>query len=71
MGFTAKMGAYARIIRRGLRNRTDLSRYLVRRPVLLGGMGMYETALLVGSRIDPRLTSLASVRAASLVGCPF
>ena len=53
------------------RNRTDLIRYLIRRPALLVGVGTYETALLASGAVDSRLKALAQIKASSLVGCPF
>jgi hypothetical protein len=66
-----KVGAYARVLRRGRRNRTDLLRFLVRRPALLGAVSTYETALLLSSRADSRLKALAGLKTSSRVGCPF
>ncbi len=53
------------------RNRTDLLRYLVRRPALLVAIAGYETVLLVSSRAENRLKLLAQVKASTLIGCPF
>ena len=49
----------------------DLSRLLLKRPAILMGVGAYETALLVSSKVDSRLKALASIKTGSLVGCPF
>ena len=62
---------YARLLPRASRNRTDLLRYLIRRPVLLAAVGGYEAAILASNRVDPRLKYLAVVKASSLAGCPF
>jgi hypothetical protein len=49
----------------------DLLRLLLKRPAILMGVGTYETALLVSGKADSRLKVLASIKASSLVGCPF
>ena len=60
-----------RVLTSARRNRTDAVRWLVRRPLLLGAIGSYETALLLSSKAHTRLKLLAQLKAASLVGCPF
>jgi hypothetical protein len=60
-----------RVLTSARRNRTDAVRWLVRRPLLLGAIGSYETALLLSSKAQTRLKLLAHLKAASLVGCPF
>lgn len=67
----AKVVAELKVLVRARRNRSDLLRYLVRRPALLGAVGTYETALLVSSRAATRLKLLAQVKTSSLIGCPF
>ena len=66
-----RLRGMARVFSKASRNRTDLLRYVVRRPALLLAIGTYETALLVSNRVDPRVKYLATVRASSRVGCPF
>jgi hypothetical protein len=66
-----KILAELRVLPRASRNRTDLLRYLIRRPALLAAVGVYETGLLLSSRAETRLKMLAGIRASSLVGCPF
>jgi hypothetical protein len=66
-----KLGASLSTLLRAKRNRTDLLRFLVRRPALLVGVGTYETALLASGAVDSRLKALAQIKASSLVGCPF
>ena len=66
-----KLGAYLSTPVRAKRNRTDLLRFLVRRPALLAAVGTYETALLASGAADNRLKALAQIKASSLVGCPF
>jgi hypothetical protein len=38
---------------------------------MLAGAGAFELALEQARRVDGRLKSLASLKAAALVGCPF
>ena len=70
-----KLLAYAKtFVRRLPRYRespADLLRLLVKRPKILAAVGAYETALLISGRVDGRLKALASLKAGSLVGCPF
>lgn len=63
--------AYLRVLARARRNRTDLLRYLVRRPALLVAVQSYETALVFSHRVEPRLKALAELKASSRVGCLF
>lgn len=49
----------------------DPLRLLLKRPAILTGVGAYETALLVSSKLDNRLKALASIKTGSLIGCPF
>ena len=42
-----------------------------RSPRLLFGMGMMEQSLAGVSRVDRALKNLVSVRAATVIGCPF
>jgi hypothetical protein len=71
MRLPRKLWAYLRTLGRARRNRTDLLRYLWRRPALLAAVSAYETALLMSSRADTRLKMLVDVKTASLTGCPF
>jgi len=66
-----KVRAFAHIVPKARRNRTDLARYLVRRPALLAAVAAYETALFASNRADNRLKVLGGLKASSLVGCPF
>jgi len=49
----------------------DLFRLLLTRPAILMGVGAYEATLLVSGKADARLKTLASIKASSLIGCPF
>ena len=71
MRLTGKLAAYGRVAPRARRHRTDLLRYLGRRPALLAAVGGYESALLISSSVDNRLKALADLKVASRVGCPF
>ena len=62
---------FARVLPRYRETPADLLRLLVKRPVILGAVGTYETALMVSGRVDSRLKALASLKSSSLIGCPF
>jgi len=67
-----KLRAYSKAFARTRYRRVpDLLRLLVKRPAILTAVGTYETALLVSGQVDGRLKVLASIKASSLVGCPF
>lgn len=67
-----KLRAYGRVFAR-VRNRRvpDLVRLLAKRPAITAAVGTYEVALLMSSRVDSRLKTLAQIKSASLIGCPF
>ena len=71
MRFTQRLTAYLRIAPGASRNRLDLTRYLVQRPAIAVGVGIYELGLLISNRVEPRTKALAALKAASLVGCEF
>jgi len=67
-----KLRSYSKTFARTRYRRVpDLLRLLVKRPAILTAVGTYETALLVSGQVDGRLKVLASIKASSLVGCPF
>lgn len=67
-----KLRAYGKVVVRVRSRRVpDLVRMLVKRPAILAGMSVYETGLMASSRVETRLKTLAQIKAASLVGCPF
>jgi alkylhydroperoxidase family enzyme len=67
-----KVSAYGKVfVRTRVRRVPDLLRLLMKRPTILAAVGTYETALLVSSRVDGRLKTLAMLKASSLIGCPF
>lgn len=67
-----KPRAYGRVFAR-VRNRRvpDLVRLLAKRPAITAAVGTDEVALLMSSRVDSRLKTLAQIKSASLIGCPF
>lgn len=70
-GLVDKVRAYARTLPKAKRNRFDLVRYLARRPAILLAVAGYEAAGFVSGRVDFRTKALASVKASSMIGCPF
>ena len=67
-----KIRAYGKAFARARYRRIpDLLRLLVKRPAILAAVGTYESALLASGRLDGRLKTLASIKASSLIGCPF
>jgi hypothetical protein len=72
MGLLGKLTAYGRIFRR-VRNRQvpDQLRLLAKSPPMLLGVGAFETANFLASRVDDRMKALALVKTSSLIGCPF
>lgn len=70
--FLDKLRAYGKTFARARYDGApDLPRLLLKRPAILMGAGAYETALLISSKTDSRLKALASIKASSLIGCPF
>ncbi len=71
-GFLARLQGFARVIARPREKKVPaLARLLAKMPPLLICVSLFELALLLTNRVDPRLKALASVQASSLVGCPF
>jgi AhpD family alkylhydroperoxidase len=52
-------------------HRTDLMRWLWRRPVLALGIAAAEAAETLSKKVDARFKLLAQLRVAALVGCEF
>lgn len=69
MKLVDKLRAYATL--RPRRNHFDFMRYLVRRPALMAAVSTYETAIFLSNRVEGRYKALASIKASSLIGCPF
>ena len=66
-----KLAAYARVLPRARRNRVDLQRWMIRRPLLLGAINTSEGAVLFSNRADTRLKMLAGLKVSTRIGCPF
>lgn len=66
-----RLRALASVMPRGRENRSDLARYLLRRPALLVAMATYETAAVVSGQAPPHLKGLATLKTSALIGCPF
>jgi hypothetical protein len=71
MGMLDKLRAYAKVLPRARRNRTQILGLYARRPALGLGVGAMETAELLSGRVDFRLKGLASLKTSSRIGCPF
>lgn len=65
------MRAYAAVLPRAKRNRTQIFRLYAGRPALGVGVGAMEAAELVSGTVDMRLKGLASLKTSSRIGCPF
>jgi hypothetical protein len=66
-----KVVAYVRVLRSAKRNKTDLTKYVARRPAIAAAIAGYETAIFFSNRMDTRAKTLATVRTSSLIGCPY
>lgn len=66
-----QLAATVGILFKARRNRTDFVRALLRRPQLLVGTGLYEVAIGLSARVDPRLKVLAELKVAALVACEY
>lgn len=71
MALLAKLRAYAKVLPRAKRNRTEIAGLYARRPALGLGVGAMETAALLNGKVDMRLKALASLKTSSRIGCPF
>lgn len=69
MGLIAKLRMYAGIMRQAKRPLESL-RLMRQRPPLMFGAYAYELGLMVSSRVDARLKTLAQIKTSALVGCP-
>jgi alkylhydroperoxidase family enzyme len=63
--------SHLRVFAKAKRNRTDLLRWLGRRPQLLAAVSMYETALLLSNRTESKYKLLAGSKASAMVNCEF
>jgi hypothetical protein len=68
-----RLAAYGRLVRRGRPDRStaDAYRALARRPALAAAILGYEVAVMASNRVDPRVKTLAMLKASSRAGCPF
>lgn len=66
-----RIWSHLRVLAKAKRNRTDLLRWLGRRPQLLVALGVYETALLMANRAPSHYKLLATSKAAAMVNCEF
>lgn len=72
MGFFRKARMIAGIMGRVRSQGTpELARILRRRPAIAMGVSGYELGLMASNRVEDRLKSLASLKAASLIGCTY
>lgn len=71
MGIVTQLRTYLRVLPSARRHRTDLLRWLVRRPQLLAGTAVYEGALLASARVEPALKALAELKAAAIINCEY
>jgi hypothetical protein len=71
MRLLRRLVAEIRTFAKASRNRTDLTRFIIRRPAIAAAIATYETAILVSNRMDTRAKYLATTLASSLIGCPF
>jgi hypothetical protein len=60
-----------RFSRRRLGKDLELTSILGHSSWLLGGVGVFEAAMERATKLDPRVKSLAGIKAATLIGCPF
>lgn len=70
MGFMGRFTAFLRVMRRRKRP-LDALRLLRRRPALLIGVNVFETALMASGRAPIRPKALATIKTSALIGCPF
>lgn len=66
-----RIWSHLRVLAKARRNKTDLLRWLIRRPQLFVGVGVYETGLLLANRAESRYKLLATSKAAAMVNCEF
>lgn len=70
MRLLAKLRIYRRVYARADRSPGFL-RLLRKRRALMFAVSTFETAILVSDSVEMRLKTLAQLKTASLVGCPF
>jgi len=65
------MRAYAKVLPRAKRNRTEIVGLYARRPLLGLGVGAMELGELLSGQVDIRFKALGSLRTSTRIGCPF
>ena len=70
MSILSRARMYRRVFARAS-SQPGFVRLLRKRPAILFGVSAYEFALFASDGIDSRLKSLAQLKTASLVGCPY
>jgi AhpD family alkylhydroperoxidase len=71
MSVAGQLRTYLAVLPKARRNRTDLLRWLRRRPQLLAATAGYETALVCSARMPSRLKVLAELKASTLISCEY
>lgn len=71
MRILGQVRTYLAVLPKARRNRTDLLRWLGRRPQLLGATAGYELALVASARMPSRLKTLAELKASTLITCEY
>lgn len=66
-----QLGANVAVLLKARRNRLDLVRALIRRPQLLVATALFEVAIGLSARVEPRLKVLAELKVAALVACEY
>lgn len=71
MSILGQVRTYLGVLPKARRHRTDLVRWLRRRPQLLAATAGYELALLTSARMPSRLKTLAELKASTLITCEY
>lgn len=71
MSVLSQLRSSLAVLPQARRNRTDLLRWLIRRPQLLGAVTGYELALVSSARMPSRLKSLAELKASTVISCEY
>jgi hypothetical protein len=71
MSLLGKLRAYAKVLPRANRNRTEIAGLYARRPLLGLGVGAMEMGELLSGKVDIRFKALASLKTSTRIGCPF
>ena len=71
MRMLKRIWIHIRVFGKATQNKSDLVRWLIRRPQYLFATGFVETMLLLSGRLDPELKTLATAKAAGMANCEF